>query len=245
MLHKVEGAELAGDVVVADDLVPADAGVVAEPGGELHQAVVTGLVKLSGLVRVTDLDGEGVDIPVVAGGGLFVQGDALDDLAVQADEEVRADGGGRLVVEIVVLLGGGAGVADVVDDDVIDGLQLFASAAGTVDLDDLLVHPAGGVVPGQLAQLAAGDVGDHGTDHNDGRKGDGQHRDQGKLLPAATAAGLPLPGGAGTGGLGGHEGASFFFLNFFRWDGWPGPAKRPPPGKGGGRWRRGPWRGRR
>ena len=192
VLHKVEGAELAGDVVVADDLVPADAGVVAEPGGELHQAVVTGLVKLSGLVRVTDLDGEGVDIPVVAGGGLFVQGDALDDLAVQADEEVRTDGGGRLVVEIVVLLGGGAGVADVVDDDVIDGLQLFASAAGAVDLDDLLVHPAGGVVPGQLAQLAAGDVGDHGTDYNDGREGDGQHRDQGKLLPAATAAGLPL-----------------------------------------------------
>ena len=124
VLHKVEGAELAGDVVVADDLVPADAGVVAEPGGELHQAVVAGLVKLSGLVRVTDLEGESVDIPVVAGGGLFVQGDALDDLAVQADEEVRADGGGRLVVEIVVLLGGGAGVADVVDDDVIDGLQI-------------------------------------------------------------------------------------------------------------------------
>lgn len=53
---------------------------------------------------------------------------------------------------------------------------------------------------------------------------------RGNFFRAATAAGLPLPGGAGTGGLGGHEGASFFFLDFFRWDGWPGPAQAASSG---------------
>ena len=59
MIHEVEGAELAGDVIVADDVVPANAAVVTQPGGELHQGVVGGLGELAGGVRVTDLDGEG------------------------------------------------------------------------------------------------------------------------------------------------------------------------------------------
>ena len=80
MLHEVQGAELPGDVVVADHLVPAEAGGVAQPGGEADQGVVAGLGELPRGVGVAYLDGEGVPVAVVGGGGFFIQGNALDDL---------------------------------------------------------------------------------------------------------------------------------------------------------------------
>ena len=90
MLHEVQGAELPGDVVVADHPVPADVAVVAQPGGQAHQGLVAGLGELARGVGVADLNGEGVVVALVGGGGLFVQGNALDDLPLQADEEVGA-----------------------------------------------------------------------------------------------------------------------------------------------------------
>ena len=187
VLHEVQGAEFSGDVVVADHLVPAEAGGVAQPGGEADQGVVAGLGELPRGVGVAHLDGEGVPVAVVGGGGFFIQGNALDDLPLQADEEVGAHLGVRLGEVVPVGLGGGAGVAHVVDGDVGDLLHGLPPAGGAVDGDDLLVHPGGQVGGFQPVHLAETQLADP-----KGAQGDG--KDQQEKGPAASP-----PAGAGPG----------------------------------------------
>ena len=216
MVHKIEGAELLRHVVVADHPVPADVAVVAQPGGQAHQGVVAGLGELARGVGVADLNGEGVVVALVGGGGLLVQGDALDDLPLQADEEVGAHLRLRLVIEVVVLLGGGARIAGVVDGDIGDPFDLLPPAAGAVDGDDLLVHPIGGSVPGQLGHLVSpGEVDHDAYNHHQGQDGD-QDADEIGLLPFSPPLGrlaagrCPFGGRVGAGGCGGrHNRASF------------------------------------
>ena len=89
--------------------------LLAEPGAELHQGGVGLVVEPAGFVRVADLDGNGVDVPLIGGGGFFVQGYALHDFPFQPHDKVRADlhSGG---VEIVAVgFGGGIGIAHVMD----------------------------------------------------------------------------------------------------------------------------------
>src|SRR5699024_2862041 len=138
----------------------------------------------------------GVPVAVVGGGGLFVQGNVLDDLPLQADEEVGAHLGVRLGEVVPVGLGGGAGVAHVVDGNVGDPPHGLPPAGGAVDGDDLLVHPVGQVRGFQPVHLAETQLaGPQGT------QGDG--KDQQEEGPAAS----PPPGsGTGPGSLWVHDG---------------------------------------
>ena len=126
-----------------DHPVPAEVEVVAQPGGELHQGLIAGVGEHPVGVGMADLDGDGVPVALVGGGGLLIQGDTLNDLSIQADEEMGADLGVGVVVKIPVLLGGGAGVAHIVDGNVVDLLNGFPPASTAVDPDQLDVHPGG------------------------------------------------------------------------------------------------------
>ena len=124
VLHKVQGAELAGDVVMTDDVGPFQTVIVRQKGGEPDQGVVGLLGKLPVLPGVTALDGDGVIIAVIGAVGHLVQRDTLNDLPVDADDKVAAGGGGvgrgKTGKVVSILLGGGAGIAHIVDDDPAD-----------------------------------------------------------------------------------------------------------------------------
>lgn len=82
---------------------------------------------MTGLVRMAALNGDGVIVAGVGAIGDFIEGDALDDLAVDADDEMAAGVGGTGLGETgevaAVGLGRGVGVASVVDDHAVDLLQ--------------------------------------------------------------------------------------------------------------------------
>ena len=82
---------------------------------------------MTGLVRMAALNGDGVIVAGVGAIGDFIEGDALDDLAVDADDEMAAGVGGTGLGETgevaAVGLGRGVGVAGVVDDHAVDLLQ--------------------------------------------------------------------------------------------------------------------------
>lgn len=73
------------------------------------------------------LNGDGVIVAGVGAVGDFIERDALDDLAVDADDEMAAGVGGTGLGEAgevaAVGLGRGVGVASVVDDHAVDLLQ--------------------------------------------------------------------------------------------------------------------------
>ena len=54
------------------------------------RGVIRSLGKLSLRIGVTALDGDGVHVALAGAVGDFVQGDALDNLTLQADEEMAA-----------------------------------------------------------------------------------------------------------------------------------------------------------
>ena len=91
MLHIVFGANLARDIVVADHvLLHIQVKGPAEPGGELHHPLIGRGGILPRLVRVADLDGDGIGIALIGGVGHLRQGHAGDDLPLQAHHEVGA-----------------------------------------------------------------------------------------------------------------------------------------------------------
>ena len=89
--YKIEWALFSRDVVMADDVAFIQAANITKPCGQLYQGFVCGICEFTGSVRVADLDGNRVLIPVVAGGGFFIQRNALNDLAIQTDDKMGAD----------------------------------------------------------------------------------------------------------------------------------------------------------
>ena len=90
-------------------------------------------------------------VPVVGGRGKLIQGNALNDLTLQTNEKMGADFRLGIFVPVVVLLGGGAGIAHVVDDDISDILQFFSPAGKAVHLNNLRIHPFGNFNQTQLS----------------------------------------------------------------------------------------------
>ena len=171
---------------MTDHPIPADPCGVTEPGGETDQGIVTGLGKLARGVGVADFDGDGVPVALVGGGGLLLQGDALDHLPVHPHQEAGAYLGVRLGDVVPVGLGGGAGVAHVVDGDVCDLLHGLSPAGGAVDGDDLDIHPVGKGDGLQVAHLTRAQM---GKAHGDDQSGGKQKKEGPAPLAAATAAG--------------------------------------------------------
>ena len=110
-----------------NDILAAQPVPIRQVAHQLHQGLIGGVGELAGLVRVTALDGDGVVVAGVGAVGDLVEGDALDDLAVDADDEVAAGVGGAGLGETgevaAVGFGGGVGVAGVVDDHAVDLFQ--------------------------------------------------------------------------------------------------------------------------
>ena len=110
-----------------DDVVAAQPVPIRQVAHQLHQGLIGGVGELAGLVGVTALDGDGVVVAGVGAVGDLVEGDALDNFAVNANDEVAAGVGGAGLGETgkitAVGFGGGVGVAGVVDDHAVDLLQ--------------------------------------------------------------------------------------------------------------------------
>ena len=62
-------------------------------------------------------------------------------ISLQSDHKVGTDLRGWICIVVPVLLGGGAGVAHIVDHDVPDTFKHHTTAGIAVHLDDLLIHP--------------------------------------------------------------------------------------------------------
>ena len=114
MYNKVEGTLFSGNVVVPDHIVAVQITDIEEPSSELYQGLIACVGELAGFVRVADFDGNGILVPVIAGGGFFVHWDALDDLTLQSDDKVGTDIRRRICIIVPVLLGGGTGVTHIV-----------------------------------------------------------------------------------------------------------------------------------
>ena len=96
----------------------------AQKSRQLHQRIIGGVRKLSGLIRMTALDGDRVCVPAVGGVGDLARGDALDDLSLQADNKVAAHLGRVSVLQIFkiipVLLSRATGVGGIMDHHAVD-----------------------------------------------------------------------------------------------------------------------------
>lgn len=138
---KVERALLSGYVIVPDHIVAVQITDIEEPSSELYQGLIACVGELAGLVRVADFDRNGILVPVVTGGGLFVQWDALDDLTLQSDDKVGTDIRSWICIVVPVLLGSGAGIAHIVDHNIPYTLQINTTAGISVHFDNLLINP--------------------------------------------------------------------------------------------------------
>ena len=176
---------------MADDVLPRiQMEGHAQPGGELHQPVIGDGGKLPRLVGVADLDGHRVVVAGVGGVGDLRQGDALDHLSLQSHDKVtggvNAVGPLRQGLEVIAVgLGGGAGIAYVVDHHAIDLLQRGSGTGELVDGEVVLFHIVrhGDILPGKAP---GGQPPHHRQNQN------AQHRQQHQLSPA----GAPPPAAA-------------------------------------------------
>ena len=141
MDNKVEGTLLSGYVIVANDVTAVQITDFTQPNSQFYKGLIRRVSKLAGFVRVADFYGDSILVSVVAGRGFFVQGNALDDLAFQANHKMGTDLRRTACVVVPVLLGGGAGVAHIVDHDVPDTFKHHTTAGIAVHIDDLLIDP--------------------------------------------------------------------------------------------------------
>ena len=91
VIYEVFRADLTCHVIVADDVVAAQAGFIAQPCCQLYERPVCIVVEFSGRVRVADFYGYSIWISVIARRRALIKRQTLDDLAVKADYVMRAD----------------------------------------------------------------------------------------------------------------------------------------------------------
>lgn len=83
----VVGTELAGDVVVTDDIIRVQMIGVGQIAHQLDKGAVGFLSKRPGAVRVAALDGNRVHVSGVGAVSFLVERDALQDGAVHSDDK--------------------------------------------------------------------------------------------------------------------------------------------------------------
>ena len=166
----------AGHVVVADDVGGSEIEFLAQPRRQPQEARHRLGGELARLIRVADLDGNGVIVRLRGAVGDLRERDALEDLALQPHDEVGAGIGlvreGKVGEEAAVCRRRGAGVSDVVDDHAVDRLERRAGTGIRVERQDVLLHPfrrghvraGNGAVAEPVDQLRADAENEHGDD---------------------------------------------------------------------------------
>ena len=130
-------------IVMANDGISAEPKLVAEPRNEFDERFIGFIGEFTRFVRMAAFDGDGGVVAVCSDSPCdLVKGHTLNDLALKSDDEMGA--GVRFVVFKVapVLVGGGAGIARIMNDDIFQLRQLFTRTGIGVngqitDLDQL------------------------------------------------------------------------------------------------------------
>ena len=156
MGDEIERTLLTGYVIVANDVTAVQITDFTQPSGQFYEGLVACVSELAGCIQMADFDRNGILVPVIAGRGFFVQGNALDDLTLQSNDKVGTDIRRWICIVVPVLLRSGAGIAHIVDHNIPDTLQIYTTAGITVHFDNLLIDPVRDLSCCQLEYLFSG-----------------------------------------------------------------------------------------
>ena len=90
MVHKILRTDLARHIIMTDDIVRLQIKLNTEVRAQIHQRLICTVIKFSGLVRMTALDGDRVAVPVVGGVGDLIERNTLYHFSLKSAHKMAA-----------------------------------------------------------------------------------------------------------------------------------------------------------
>ena len=147
MFHKISGTVFSCHIIVPDHIFYLQSKPDTEILGQPDQRAVGLFCKFTALLFMAAFYGNRVQIPVIGGIGDLSSGNALNNGSVNPYDKMTAGIGlmtlGQTVEIALILPGGGARIAHIMDDDAIHLLQLCLRAGIRIGLDIVFFNPLG------------------------------------------------------------------------------------------------------